>query len=275
MSAPMQFAPGDIVWTESGNKAEYVSVIGGQHAVRLIYAEQERDDDEPYEYPAPRIDTVDRVFAKAPVEVIDAEVSKRQAALEDIVRRTLDKRRELTDLERRQKETLKNLQQHEELAHLEDWLAGKITHFVVVDSYKTTVRVQAWDAAMEMKSDYGNGRGFDLLVLSAGWDKVLKWQRKETPRYQYLRPHTSEDAAIADAITVITQSLADAVKSKDVIHSLGELIKSADLFKVDVPEHLRTTLANRQRAHIQTYLDKARNEVAVYEARIAALQVPA
>jgi hypothetical protein len=270
------FQSGATVWSEDGRKAEYVSEVGRQHAIRFAY--RRRDADEEEEYFGSRIETVDRVFASAPIEVIDAEIVKRQAKLDELTTSALEKSRELAALDKDQRGRMAYLQQHEELRQLEAWLSGKITHFVTAHSNSGRIRVLDWDAALAIKSDFGNHRtGTSALTLRVGWDKKLAWCKTERPAYEHLRPHTSLETAQDDARDLIVRAFAAWVKAKAWNNPLAvrNLIADATAVSVEIPKEAidfvrmyDITEAERRVASVQTDLHLAMTKLSIAKGEV-------
>ena len=271
----MTFQSGDIVWTEDGRKALYVSAVGQQHAIRFAYGEYHahNDGDEDEEYFSARIETVDRVFAVAPVAVIDAEIVKRQEKLDDLTKRALDKHRELAALECEQKDRMARLQMHEELRQLEAWLSGGITHFVTAGGYAPRIRVLTFDETLAIKSEYGDRRtGTAVLTLAVGWDKKLSWKKLERPTYEHLRPHTSLESAQAEARGLIAGLLEswERAKWKDV-SAVQRLIEDATALGVPVPPAAAESVRSRVIEEARKHAEQKQNEAKLAMDRVAAL----
>lgn len=264
------YQPGDTVWTEDGRKASYVSKVGSEHAVRFAYRPRDEDDGE--EYFGSRIETVGRVFATAPIEVIDTEIAKRQSKLDDLTARALEKRRELTTLEREQKDRMAHLQQHEELRQLEAWLTGKITHFVTAGGYYPRIRVLDWDAALAINSEYGNHRtGTAALTLKVGWDKKLTWAKTERPEYEHLRPHTSLEDARVDAANFIARMFAGWNKKIDVSRTRN-LIADAKALDLPIPQEAVDTVRDWDVAVAQRGVEEKQAELNGALAKLATVK---
>lgn len=261
------YQPGDTVWTEDGRKASYVSKVGSEHAVRFAYRPRGEDDEE--EYFGSRIETVGRVFATAPIEVIDAEIVKRQSKLDDLTARALEKHRELTTLEREQKDRMAHLQQHEELRQLEAWLAGKITHFVTAGGHCPRIRVLDWDTALETTSEWSGSRtGTAVLALKVGWDKKLAWTKTERPQYDHLRPHTSLEDARADAANLIAKMISTWNNRVDVART-RHLIADATALGLLIPQEMTDSVRNYDILVAEGEAKKKRAELDLAMAKLA------
>lgn len=264
---------GATVYTEDGRRAQYVSTIGRQHAIQYARAFRGHEDDEYEEYYGPRIETVDRVFQSPPVDIIDAEITSRQAKLDELTQRALEKSQELAALDKEHRDRMAFLQQHEELKGLEDWLTGKITHFVTAGGYYPDIGVVDMDAALAIKSDYGNHRtGTDTLTLKVGWDKKLTWRRTEKPQYEHMRPHTSLEAAQADAVALIENGFAAWALSKDKSEpSARSLIRSAKALGIPVPREMVDFLSQRDIAIRKREVEEKRAALDVALAKLSAV----
>ncbi|PWC57829.1 hypothetical protein TSH7_25125 [Azospirillum sp. TSH7] len=140
---------GDEVYLADGHLCQYAGALdGGQHAVRHVY----ESDGEPWV--SDRITVVGAVFKKAPVEVLDARVSERRGELSEIDERLSAARQEALTLERQKVATAKAIAACRPAEIVAAWLAGKVTHFVMLDS-DAGPSLRPANAAL--KKQYGNG----------------------------------------------------------------------------------------------------------------------
>lgn len=120
---------GDEVYLADGSLCQYAGALdGGQHAVRHVY----ESDGEPWV--SDRITVVGAVFKKAPVEALDARIAERRGELSEIDERLSAARQEALTLERQRVATAKAIAACRPAEIVAAWLAGKVTHFVMLDS---------------------------------------------------------------------------------------------------------------------------------------------
>lgn len=124
---------GDRVYNRSGHKGEYAGKIeNGPYLVRPVL--ECHSGDEAYTELG-HLQEWEEVFERAPVEKIDEQISKKQTQLDEIQAILSQKQSEARLAEAAYKETLERLQKHESLAMLDDFLSGRITHYVLRSDY--------------------------------------------------------------------------------------------------------------------------------------------
>jgi hypothetical protein len=165
-----QFNPGDPVFTLDGQLVTYIAKVSDGHCVRPVY---EGDDGELYEDGSPMV--VNQVFDTPPTERLEKEVAK-------LTERIEAKRQELSDLQttirvttETTKDRIEAIKRHEGLARLDDFLAGRITHFVE-KNYGPPV-IKEFKKAMESEEEgqYSRVRPLRLLSLFGKTDGDLTW----------------------------------------------------------------------------------------------------
>lgn len=260
----MAFEKGQTVYAEDGQEFEYVAAVDGGHVVQPSYFRS--DDDEPY-FATPIV--VEQVFA-APLTVkYHTEVAKLDEQLAAKRDELAAIRSELNVLVRDEKARMARLKQHQALALLDDYLAGKISHFVVVPEYSGRIEVQTFAEALASQDRYD--KDMKLLSLYGGSNGDLQWRihrysdgsgNNKTDVYPFL----SEAEAIAGAQRIIAERLA-ALEDRALAgySSTEELLRAAERYGVPVPADL---LAKRH-AGLLALKEK---EVAEKEAALAKAQ---
>lgn len=164
-----KFKSGDRVYTLSGNEMVFISELDSQALVQQVF---QTDEEERFGKPI----LVGEVFLEEPVQ----KWSKKIDVLnEEIVE--LQKKRDALNVEIRaanatEKERKERLMQHRALTRIDDFLAGKMTHFVMA-SYRG-VEVMTFDEVVKYKeSDYDRmPNGIRLLSLFGKTNGDLEWE---------------------------------------------------------------------------------------------------
>lgn len=269
-----KFTPGDTVYSEHGHAAEFVAQAGGEYIVRPLY----EDDDGPQ---PGDIQTWTTLFRTAPAPKLDAETAaaeKRLAVVKDEVRRL---EREAREFASQEKARLERIKQHDQLAELDRYLAGELTHYVAVHDYYPSVEVIPVGETIE---SYGNSNGYGLLKLcpKRGWDKKTYWSvTYKVPSPAYSRttdvvPCCGEEAARAKAAEILRGYLDDYQAKEPAKRSYTEmLVKSCQKFGVDIPQWLLDGIAATTRAQLEHSIAEQRKKIAEAEAALAAIAQPA
>lgn len=267
------FANGATVYDRFGRCGRYVAPVAAGHVVEQLYRDDEDDDAEPYAGP---VQTWREVFAKPPTEELHAEVrelEQRAAA----VRQELDGlREERRALDAEHKARAERIKRHAQLELLDDFIAGRITHFVVIDGYGVKVQEAAealksdedrWDRKLKLLSLYGDSKGDLTWRLnrysdgSGGSDEVI--------------PCVSFDDAMAKARERVLAEI-EAVRSiaADRPWMLGSALRSAARLGVEVPADLAAIQSAYELKGAREQLEKARTVLAEAQAKVAALEAP-
>lgn len=167
-------------YLKNGKAVEVVSVLQDGHGfvVRDYFETFGEVDGEPVLELDDRVHIVKRVFDDAPTEKIHAEVAEAQQRLADIVGKISEARNELRVVEQERKAVLAKLQQMPALKRLEDWVDGKVTHFVTL-SYGTVSILTKDELRCDSESNYRERRApvrWKLITLFGDANGNLMWE---------------------------------------------------------------------------------------------------
>ena len=138
--------------------------LGNKKLVSQIYETDDGDvvsDD---------VSLVEKVYDEAPREKIDREVLMARNDLAALRVEASTLRGEILESQKGRKIIIEKLSQHEALKRIEDFLDGKITHFVKWQYGEGIIN------ATDIKADSSCDRGFKLLTLFGRPGQGLTWQ---------------------------------------------------------------------------------------------------
>lgn len=122
---------GEWKYLKNGQKVNVVNIIDTGYLVQDVYTNDY--DEDPELFYDDRIYFVEKVYEHTPTKSWDEKIGKLDAQIRE-------KENELLELDRKIRETqtvdltrLKRYKQYEQLKRLDDYLDGKITHFVVLE----------------------------------------------------------------------------------------------------------------------------------------------
>lgn len=165
------FSANQNVYLEDGHLCIYVADLGaGQHAVRKVY----EIDGEPWV--SDKITTA-AVFAEPPAAKLDGRIAERQAKLAKVSAALADSARSVQVMEGRAKALEAAARAQRPVALLAAWIAGTITHYVLID-YSSGPRLRP--AAEACPSGLGSKcwrkpNGFSVEFTRDGYDRVVRF----------------------------------------------------------------------------------------------------
>lgn len=268
------FKAGQMVYTLHGEECEYVASAGGKHVVVKVY-----ENDDGHAWGADEV-IVDSVFTTPPTQKLHAEVGELEAKSADLRKQLSALRGEVMQAERDHKARMAEFAKLEPLKHLEDVLAGRITHYVV---YRETyggwygdVEILASEEALSVTNDYGRRTGeLKLLCLFGDSKGNLAWRRNyyrdgSGGGWDVCEPFTDEQAARDRAKALLNERFTHK-ETRD--HQLKGVIENCDRYGFDVPDEARARHSAYLRGAYEAAVAKAKDELAKAEA--ALLEVPA
>jgi hypothetical protein len=264
--------PGSEVYGTEGESYEYVCRLPGDLGcvVKPVFYSE---DDSYYGQPI----IIDRVWPSPPKQKHEQRIAELLAEIDVLSKKRLTLSREVRRLEEGKAEVLKNIKEYETLKHIEDFLAGEISHFVIT-RYST---IEIVDAKKELESrdeTVGKPRILRLLTLYGLTGGNLQWRLN---RYsdgsggeEEVMPFTSFDEAEAYAKRVVSEKMAALAKSNNQYVATG-LMDSAKRLGVEVPAELeRVTKANNVRVLEGEIADLEKKLDAKRAARLEIVTVP-
>lgn len=166
----VEFIKGDIAYTGSGNEVEFIAKLDGEYVVRQIH---ERDDGEAW---LGKPFAITELFKTAPVEKYDKRIAELLETISTLEKRRSDLESELRASKVSDLELKSRLMKHEALTRIDDFLAGKMTHFAM--HHWAGWRIMTTQKALEYKeSDYDRvPTGMKLVTLFGKTNGDLEWR---------------------------------------------------------------------------------------------------
>jgi hypothetical protein len=273
------FAPAATVYDRNGRKLYFRRDLGDGTAIvsRWLQTEAWDGETESYVSDEPIIVAQSGLYPSPPTEALAAEVvdlsekiTVAHNQLSHLVRETRAAEVEAA----RVKQALTALAP---LRNIERFIAGEITHFVVVNEnysrdFYGEVAVETFETAMTRFGERGRAEGMKLLSLFGDSKGDLSFRISQygegSGSWRTVIPCLSYEEAVAKAAEVLEMAWAvfDTVNHS---YRIGSAVKSADALGLPVPEEIRAAwgqqihtarLAAVEKA--QEALDKAKAELA-------------
>lgn len=262
-------ASGDEVYDIHGQAASYVANSAHGHVVEPVY---EDEDGEPH-YGKPQVWS--EVFSSPPTAKLHSEI----AELEDKLNATRTELYQVQEQRRTEDSAyvarLNERKRFKQLQTLDDFIAGKITHFFVVEGYGERMSIQTFDQFMVSSEDRYE-RKLRLLSLFGGSKGDLGWY---VDRYSdgsggsngRCFPALSFEDAVRLASEWIDERYV-ALRKNEHKHSSLELAKAAASFGLNVPEDVSQWATQTADAAHAKNLEHARKQVADAQAKLRELE---
>lgn len=256
-----EFKAGDRVYTSNGRVAEFVSEFPGNGViVRLAF---ERDDEaDPFYFDG--IVRVDRVYSTAPREVYDEQIKKLETRRDELRASVTKLTAENEAAMKGTKELMANISRIDAFQRIDDFIAGRMTHFVVATW--NDISIQTKDEVIRRTNDRGDWRGdLKLLTLFGDTKGNLAWGL-DTHHIEGVATRVYPCMSFEDAWKKASKMLEDAFLAFEVerLNSFASEIKSAERLGIPIPARI---LVARREAHVASL--KAKADKAEAEAREA------
>lgn len=269
----------DYKYTPEGQRCEVISQLpSGKFLVAGAVSGYE--DDEPYfDVDNPRV--VERVFDSAPVAIYDQQVRELMAKVETLEQRRNALLDELQAAERQQKERIAKLSKYQPLERIEDFLDGKITHYVISEGYHHDdsghYQLKITTPQTEKSGDEYNNRDLKLLVLYGKSDRSVEWKLHYYSdgtggRSHFCWPCTNSEEAKALAARLFEESCRKIVANKTQARYATYLLGSAKAIGVAAPGWAAEAAKQASLEYAQKQVAEAQLALKAANAKLAALQ---
>jgi len=155
-----------------GPEVKVIQILNdGRILVEPIF--ENPNDGEPYEG-NPFIVNANQIFDKPPIQKKAEEVIKLNEQISELNTKLRDLRQEVRGFEKTHEDRMSKIQQYKGLELLENFIDGKITHYVEINNYGTP-KIIPFD---ESEADYAEGKGVRRLRLLSLFGKAtgdLEW----------------------------------------------------------------------------------------------------
>lgn len=260
---------GDEVYDIHGQAASYVANSAHGHVVEPVY---EDEDGEPH-YGKPQVWL--EVFGSPPTAKLHSEIAELEAKL-NATRTELQQVQE----QRRTEDSayaarLNERKRFKQLQTLDDFIAGKITHFFTVEGYGERMAIQTFDEFMVSKEDRYD-RKLRLLSLFGGSKGDLAWY---VDRYSdgsggsngRCFPARSYEDAVRHASEWIEGRYAE-VRKNEHKHASLDLANAAERFGLKVPDDIAKWAKQTADSIREKNLEYARKQLAEAQEKLRALE---
>ncbi|HEY0684697.1 MAG TPA: hypothetical protein VGD45_20340 [Steroidobacter sp.] len=249
------------VYTIDGRAVRVLSTLScGRKIVELAY----EDDGELYF--SGEVAIVAQVFDNPPVEAQHKEITHLEAMaarLRDHLSMLQD---EVSKAEQAHKERIAKLKRYESLKFVEEFLDGKLTHYVIVHRYNPEcIRISTPAEEIDTENRWEKKQKL-LSLFGTPANREIGWWLE----YEQVFPFTSLEDARAKAAAL----LADAFKKvRSQPYSAERAIASAKALDIPVPDDLLQIVREYRQKSAQQSLDEARKKLAEAEKAFAAVGV--
>lgn len=263
MNKKVSPAAGDEVYDIHGRAASFIGMSANGYIVEPIY---ENYDEEP-SYGQP--ETWREVFKEPPTAKLHAEV----AELANQVKEACDalqlvrKERAAEDAEYSRRTAARK--HFAQLERLDDFIAGKITHFVVLNDYSDRITIQTFDEFMPVIEDRYTKK-IRLLCLYGDSKGQLDWRAERYSdgsgdgwKHGNCWPATSYDDAMEKAEAWLNRRVAEWRKVADDHHEKHKSLpyaESAVALGLCVPDDLAAHADAMRKKHDKYALEQAEKE---------------
>lgn len=274
---PYQPKPGNTVYNVEGEMALYVTTAKGGGYIVQPLIEDGDGVTEPESHYVDGVAIWPQVYREPPAPMLDQAIAEQQARLALLRGEVRAIEQQKREAERDQTALKERLGVHQALARLDDLLSGRVTHYVIDKSENSNhnwVVVPA-DKFFELRTHYATVSLTLHTSLHGGNRAGVQWKFAAAPERDEGRAafaFTSEAEARAKVVEIVAASLQETARHSSNSYWLRQRIQWADVQGVAVPEDVRAKLIELERGEAHAARDKAHQEFAAAQARLAALE---
>lgn len=270
------FKTGSTVYDRSGRSYEFRAAIDGEAVVHPIFS-AEGWEGELVCYPSDQAEIVPlaSLAGKPPTAEIVADVLRAENELARLRSEIAAATTAARNAEKDNAERLAKLAKYAALSRIEDFLEGRMTHFVMWGGqYSRSIEIKTFDKVMLSKNDNGTLDGNVKLLSLFGTcksypqhgnnDGNLLWRvnqyRDGSGSWKHAHPCSSKDEALEIAAKWLNNQWEEHRATEDrakVAHWLKGSIDSATTLGFAVPEDIAADFAESKRRAAEVAIEKA------------------
>lgn len=240
------------MYTKNGQEVEVLHEIPGKGF--LVAPIFEQYDGYPVQGP---LMLVDAVYEQAPTARFDAEVVRLKEEIEELRGQRFDLNEDLHEAEQQAKKRMAKFQRLEALQGLEDFVEGRITHYVVKPGWRPPYIIAFADA----KCEYGK-KEKKLLTLFGDSEGNLTWRLNrysdDSGSHSQVIPCLSHEEAVKKVTALLYERM-----EHDASRKLAE---HAEKQGVPLPEGYMARVEEAERKETEKKIAKLRREIEALEA---------
>lgn len=266
----------DQKYLADGRIVRVLTALAGGRSVVELGREYDEDGDVEAFFSGTEIVSNDEIHDKPSIEAYASEIKRLEGEQRAANEKLSELRQEITLTERR----VKALAIYEPLKRIEDFLAGKLTHYVIWSSYSKAPapHLRLADGERSTTSDRPASEydPLKLLVLFGDKERGLEWKLNRycdgSGSWDMCRPFCSIEEAQYFAREMLGKSFA-AFKWPDYgnISEAEELVKAAKALSAPIPWGFEAQLRERNIRAIREMVAKADKERSGWQAQLDAL----
>lgn len=276
---PDAFTRGDQVYSTHGDIAEYITRTSDGYIVRPLYWGSTEEPREPH-FGSPEVWR--DVYITPPVAIVDEKVAAKLQELQGVEARLQELRAEALALDRARAARLAAIKQHEALALIEDFIAGRITHYVEETRWGSPfLRIIPFAEARCGCCDNNRCKDLKLLTLFGKTNGDLQWRLSyysdgSGSNQTVVTPCTSLEMAqkvARDRIEAEWTAWRESDTQKDRSTTrVSDAAETARALGFDVPADVETWLHERKVFAARAKVDQLTNDLVAAQAALAAAQ---
>jgi len=247
---------GATVYLIDGQECVYEGEIGGKHLVRQVLETEEGEE-------LSDIIIAQGVFLSPPTVKLADEVRELNDRLTDLRAEAANLHKEISESQRSRKAILTVISQEKGLERIADFIAGRITHAMVVD--RGEARIQTLESVLKMRNEYGRDKAIKLITLFGQSRGSLEFKINEyqdgSGTNQTIFLFTSE-ADAAEALRSWVSSKWDEWRTGKIKeYYLGNAIESAAAGGIEIPADVKLAFSEHVRRGKEEVVNRARAEL--------------
>lgn len=253
-----------------------VRVVGIAHGDKVV-VEYGREASDGELWFSGELATVDRVFDVPPTDALHDSIRGLEKRESDLRARLHELAIQAAEADRAHKDRMSKLKRYDQLRLVEDFIDGKITHYILVEDYYcegTRIRIStpqdevcgddrsSYEKKLKLLALYG-----DQKSRSPEW-RLHYYSDGSDGRSQLVYPFTSLEAAREMAVGLLEKAFGVV---RDKRRYVDDVISSAHALQVPVPSDIAEMFRATQLKAAQSRAEEARTKLAEAETALARL----
>ena len=261
MHTEEQWERGQSCFTADGAHAEFVAKVYDDGYLIYRLHDASSWDGEPCEVEG-GLDIVREIYRKPPVQRFASEIDALKAEVAQLEERRAAVRAKTEEAEREHLERMKEYARFAGLKHLDNFIAGKITHFV--HQNYSGLKIKTKDESLATDDKFDHRDGLKLVTLFGRSNGDLEWKLNHysdgSGTYSTIYPCCSHEEALKIAAAILDSWWAKVREAGDkYIPDFHVAYSSATAVGLAIPDDMQARMIAIERKKAERDLAKAKD----------------
>lgn len=251
-----------------GRQVNVINKLDEGYLCEYVYSHEDWEDDL-HPYRDSGVFIVPEVYETAPTAVYDSRVLELRATIERLENQESELRERISEIETTERTRFARFERYKALRQLEDFIAGRITHYVEVPTWGVP-RVVEFEQTKNPDGSYQTHDAYRLLTLFGRTNGDLAWKLNRYTDGSGSNTDVIPCTSLDDAQKVAREQIAERARDS-ADRPREDVINAAKQFNMSLPEAYLQKFRETRREQLHKQISEASAKVSQMQTDLAQL----